>query len=933
MSLKSKFTSLILTFVLALGLLVVGVFALKTANFEVGGNIVYNVNGVQMTIEKMELNNLTVADEASKMQKVEVDNETTKAEMQTMFDTWKGLSLASTGEDGEVSIVIRITNIAPEENGKKIAVNVSVDVAEEGKNNCDVVVTNLNGETSTVIAPQQYADFKIAFVPEDDGFQGSINNFVVNFDILRATCSVVVNDEALGACSVVQSSEGTVFTATPTGTSTYVGLRNTATGKWADINTLGVEEFGANELLNSSAYLQDYFINNSSLRGNNELMDRIGGLLHDESAAAAKELADLESMIPGFTEVLTEIHNGNFTYQDSNANGEYEAVFTNSAQKQSIPFDECTYTIYPDAKVAVLTSTTKTGEVEILPTVTYGETTYDVIAVGGLFNESGAPTPVFTGDGITKVTLPNSITSVGMYTFVGCTNLTEVVLGDNVNSICYMAFAECSNLAKLTINTIKPCAQGSEYAYTEESISLGFPTTTEIHVPKEAYFDYVDAWSIYAGQIVAPEGVEVAALAYNYDDTNLTAEVKMLSPTATKGDIVVPETVKHNGQNYTVTAVADYGFYDEKQFLIDLLTGKVTDLSQISNYIAPITSITLPNTVTKIGEDAFEYNTSLMSVSIQNSVTYIGKYAFAYNSVLSSISIPDTIEYVGGEAFRDCTSLSKTTYDNIEYLGNTTNPYVLALDVDNSTSTSITIHENCKGIINNNGGAGLLASATVNLPDGLVFIGDSALYRFSNISKLPSNLKYLGESNFEYNSSISYTQYGNAYYLGNDANPYWVLMKATSTDITSVDIHQDCINIGWGAFSGCTSLSSVTIPDKVKIINESAFSGCSSATFTMGNSIEKIEDNAFNGCTNLSGQLDLRNANSIGTQAFLDCGNITSVILSNKLGSVGMSAFSGCTSFTDVYFMGTQKEYELSTFSFDATGLENATKHYNYNPN
>ena len=774
-----------MSFCLIAGLLVVGVFALKTANFEVGGNIVYNVNGAEMTIQQVGLNNIALADgSVGTMEDITVENSTTKESIDTMFKKWQELSLATLGKDGETSILVKITNNATA--GADNYLDVNVTASSGTAVNCNVTIETVEGFSNAMINPKESRTFKISFIPEDDGYMGSLTGFKVNFDIQKKKFT-------------------DLFAFTP-----------------IDSTTASVKAI-------------DY---------------TKGG----------------EIAIPS-----------TITLDDGN-----------------------TYTVTTVESYAFVDSVSVSQD----PNYSEEKSTAEKIAIASNYSNP-----------VERLYLPSSVTTLSNLSIAGLTTLKEINIPENLGNM--EGYFGLSTFPQTIV------VEGAGWASMLTSENVGamsglmiFGQEEKIYVPEGATVgdyvtsNFVKTTSDRANYDLYVIDTSTAALAYNYDDTNLTAEVKMVSPTATKGKVVVPESVEHNGQNYTVTSVADFGFYDEKQFLIDLLTGKVTDLSQISNYIAPITSITLPNTVTKIGEDAFEYNTSLMSVSIPNSVTYIGDNAFAYNSVLSSVSIPDTLEYVGDGAFRECSSLPKTTYYGIEYLGNATNPYVLALDVDNSTSTNFSIHENCKGIINNDSTIYSLGSATVSLPDGLIFIGDNALRGLRKISKLPESLKYLGMHNFYYDSSISYTTYGNAYYLGNNANPYWVLMKATSADITSVDINSNCMYIADNAFMDCTSLASMTSLDNVKFINEQAFMGC----------------------TNLSGQLDLRNANKIGQQAFDGCENITSLILSNKLGVVNMYAFNGCTSLTDVYFMGTEEEWNSISFHDDGTGLEGKTVHYNYVP-
>ena len=94
--------------------------------------------------------------------------------------------------------------------------------------------------------------------------------------------------------------------------------------------------------------------------------------------------------------------------------------------------------------------------------------------------------------------------------------------------------------------------------------------------------------------------------------------------------------------------------------------------------------------------------------------------------------------------------------------------------------------------------------------------------------------------------------YDNGYYLGNESNPYLVLVKAKGEWISSCEIHENTRFICYSAFYNCSSLTSVEIPDSVTSIGSYAFSGCSSLTsVTIGDSVTSIGYGAFYGCANL----------------------------------------------------------------------------------
>ena len=121
------------------------------------------------------------------------------------------------------------------------------------------------------------------------------------------------------------------------------------------------------------------------------------------------------------------------------------------------------------------------------------------------------------------------------------------------------------------------------------------------------------------------------------------------------------------------------------------------------------------------------------------------------------------------------------------------------------------------------------------------------------------------------------------------------------TSLTSVTIPNSVTRIGFQAFDGCSSLTSVTIPNSVTEIGIGAFFGCTSLTsVTIPNSVTEIGDGAFRGCSSLTSVTIPNSVTRIEDGAFMDCSSLTSVTIPNSVTSIGESAFWGCKSLTSV---------------------------------
>ena len=127
------------------------------------------------------------------------------------------------------------------------------------------------------------------------------------------------------------------------------------------------------------------------------------------------------------------------------------------------------------------------------------------------------------------------------------------------------------------------------------------------------------------------------------------------------------------------------------------------------------------------------------------------------------------------------------------------------------------------------------------------------------------------------------------------------------------------------AFSGCSGLTSVTIPNSVTLIGEYAFSGCSGLTsVTIPNSVTSIDGSAFSGCSGLTSVTISNSVISISRYAFNGCSGLTSVTIGNSVTSIDDYAFSGCTGLTNVTIPNSVTSISNNAFYY-CSGLKNVT--------
>ena len=178
---------------------------------------------------------------------------------------------------------------------------------------------------------------------------------------------------------------------------------------------------------------------------------------------------------------------------------------------------------------------------------------------------------------------------------------------------------------------------------------------------------------------------------------------------------------------------------------------------------------------------------------------------------------------------------------------------------------------------------------SVTISEGVTNIGRDAFSDCNNLMSItiPNSVTSIGFFAFSGCKSLKYNEYDNALYLGNDDNPYMVLIKAKSKDIVSCDINTNCIFIYDYAFSYCCNLASVSIPNSVISVGMFVFQNCSSLKdVTISNNVTNIE-----------------------TCFFLNCSNLTSINIPNSVDSIGDGVFAGCSKMIDINVSSDNAKY------------------------
>ena len=277
----------------------------------------------------------------------------------------------------------------------------------------------------------------------------------------------------------------------------------------------------------------------------------------------------------------------------------------------------------------------------------------------------------------------------------------------------------------------------------------------------------------------------------------------------------------------------------------------------INDYSGVATELVIPSKINgyPVKEIAGFYGcTSLVSITIPNSVTSIGEGAFYGCTSLTSIKIPDSVTYIDSDVFSGCTALTSievsennANYCDIDGVLFSRDKRTLEEYPEGKKSSSYNIPDNVTTINAWAFSNCLLSSITI--PDSVKEIVRGAFYDciyLTNI-QIPNSVKYIGQEVFMGCISLtsikipdSVTSMG--WYAFNDC-----------ISLKSIKISNSLEDIGGCTFSGCTALTSIKIPDSVTCIWENAFAGCISLkSIEIPNSVTRIDEDVFSGCDKLT---------------------------------------------------------------------------------
>ncbi len=450
------------------------------------------------------------------------------------------------------------------------------------------------------------------------------------------------------------------------------------------------------------------------------------------------------------------------------------------------------------------------------------------------------------------------------WTYEGDKSITEYTIPDGVRVIGDYAFLGCENLVSITIPESVTSIGASAFEFCKRLKSVFIPKNVK-EIKTSAFGSCYNLQEF----VVDKDNKYFSAIngvLFNYDTTELIS-----SPN--QSEYTIPSSVKKIGQ------YAFQGCYN-------------------------LTSVTIPNNVETIEEGAFSHCLALTAITISENVKSIGDYAFKECINLKAVTIPQSVKTIGLYAFQECYNLQSLTLENgVESIEN--GAFLLCTSLK-----SLTIPESVSEI---QGGAFSscyqLKSIEVDNKNPFFVSVDGVLFSYDKTKliyctnrtdyKIPSTTKVIGKYAFQGCNTLK-----------------------SLTIPNSVEVIED-----YGC-SICKNLQSIIIPGSIKRIGKYAFWKCNLETIKLENGIEKIGDYAFLDCESLTKITIPHSVKAIGKGAFSNCTKLEKVTINEGVEIIGDYAFKYCRNLHSVVIPKSIKEFGHDVF--EKNYMSNYSISYSY---
>ena len=451
-----------------------------------------------------------------------------------------------------------------------------------------------------------------------------------------------------------------------------------------------------------------------------------------------------------------------------------------------------------------------------------------------------------------NVVIPTTYTSILANGLTGCTGVSAISIPQSLTNIANTAMNGCSALKSIDIHS------------TPSSDFLSTATTLNIASSVSAVVGDFSSGNLLKNVHIS-NGV-LCIVGSTFDSCG--GLTKITIPSGLSDGLGV-------GTFYNCVALKSVVLPDDLTFLEEAVFWGCTNL----------TNITIPSSLTEIHPAAFRECNSLTEVDLSNctNLTYIGEEAFGDCTNLRNLYIPDSLEcFEGGTV---CSDFEFNIYENCNYLGNESNPYVCLMSAIDTSKTTYTIHEDTKCTVYG-AFSGNTNIQSITIPENFVCLGNKTFYGCTALK------------------SVTFPQQSQT------------IMDPMNENSATIYTGGSLKTIGDYAFAGCTALTSIDIASTVETIGSYAFSGCTSlATVNMRASQNEWwadeegdwEEGPDGNLVPIDGYTLFVNSalSTISSYAFTNCSKLTSIIIPKSVTLLDTGALNGCGSCTYIRVFAT----------------------------
>lgn len=482
-----------------------------------------------------------------------------------------------------------------------------------------------------------------------------------------------------------------------------------------------------------------------------------------------------------------------------------------------------------------------------------------------------------------SITLPDNVSYIGDHCFTDCHELTEVTLPANLKAIPVETFQRCFSLKDVTFGSAnKVMGRIEERAFADCTALTAFDIPDSVfEIGDEAF-----------ARCVSLEAVTIPGKVYRIEDDTFNTCIGLKIVNVSDG----------------VNQIGDRAFASCNALEELYLPGSLEEIGEASfKNCRNLLVICLPDGLRIIGKEAFAYCCLAEKIYIPDSVSIIREYAFDNLAELSEIVIPDSVEELGYSAFANCPGLKDIYIMNPDMcigFSNTT----ICTTCDPAGFYSSTGYKN-----------GIFAGTIHGYKDSTAeeyaeYFG----YNFEDMGYVPQEQQY-SEALLGYviSNGAATLECCDTEFFGRVVIPSEVCgvpVKYISRgafskcrNVTSISLPDTLVAIDDSAFEDASSLEWVNIPDSVKYIGKSAFRGCTSLTgIELPEGIVCIEEGTFASCDSLVDVTLPESVQSINNDAFCCCKNLQSLTIPNPFCFMVQDSDLVCNLYSgsETYFTG-----------------------------